>query len=449
MPPRSSTHSADTRTLVLCGGGSGSHVLAADIGRRPGWRVRVLTSRPESWADHVECVEQLHRSDRYPVAGVRRLEYRGAIEGAFGWERAGEALRGADVVVLVCPVHAHRPILERVVPELPRDRPVLLGSLFAQGGFDWILRELDVQLPPEAALFGLKRYPFLCKAGEYGRRVELFGRFPQVVAAVDAPGAELRARAIATLGELLQRPVLELPSFLPCALNMSNQLLHPGIAWGHFHDYVPGQTVYPRQMRFYGDLNRRGVQAMEAIYRDLVALTRELARFTGLPLLEYLGIDPMMRWAVSLRMRVLHRRGIDGLGPLRYVEELFGPLTFRLNRRLNRILAPMIPAPGGHGFIPNVSSRFWADDIPHGLCVLAGLGRTLQLPTPRIDALIRGHQAIMGHRYLIGDELGPDFADTGAPQRYGVHDRAGLRALLSAPLRPDRDRAPSASRSLA
>lgn len=426
---------AATRTLVLCGGGSGSHLLAADVGRRPGWRVRVLSSRPEAWASEVECVEHVHRSDRYPFLGTRTVEYSGALEGAFAWDDAEAALEGADLVVLACPVAAHRPILGRVLPALERARPVILGTLYAQGGFDWILRDLSAAIPENAALFGLKRYPFLSKVAEYGRRVTLHGRFAQIVAAIDAPRPEVRAAAIATLDEIFHRPLLELPSFLPCALNMSNQLLHPGICWGHFHDYVPGVTVYPRRVRFYGDLNRRGVQAMEAIYRDLYRLTRDLAELTGLPLLDYLGIDPLMRWAVRLRERFLHSRGIDGLGPIHHLEEIFGPLAFRMNRRLRSIPAPMIPSPDGRGWIPDVTSRFWTDDIPHGLCVLSGLGRALGTPTPGVNALIRGHQAMMGRAYLVGDEPGPDFGETGAPQRYGVDDREELREFLRGPIR--------------
>ena len=438
------------RTLVLCGGSNGSHVLAADIGRRPGWRVRVLTSRPQAWAREIACTEQIHRSDRFPLLGTRGVDYRGGIDGAFAWEDAAEALRGADVVVLSCPVQAHRAILERVLPALDPDRPVIVGTLFAQAGFDWLLRDLTRRLPAprRAAYFGIQRFPLLCKTQEYGRSVALYGRFARIYAAITATDEALRERARATLGELFERPVVEVPSFLCCTLNMSNQLLHPGIAWGHFRDYVPGETVYPKRVRFYGDLNKGGVQGMEAIYRDLHRLTRELADFTGQPLLDFLGVDPLMRWAVRLRTRVLHRRGIDGLGPLRHLEELFGPLTFRNNRRLRDLYAPMLPSPDGRGFIPDVRSRFWTDDIPHGLCVLAGLGRALGTPTPRIDALIRDHQAMMGRRYLVGDALGPDWKDTSAPQRYGVSDRAGLRELLCRPIaareEPTRGRAAGA-----
>ena len=39
-------------------------------------------------------------------------------------------------------------------------------------------------------------------------------------------------------------------------------------------------------------------------------------------------------------------------------------------------------------------------------------------------------QALMGKEYLRGDELGADFGETSAPQRYGARDLAGLEALL-------------------
>ena len=46
------------------------------------------------------------------------------------------------------------------------------------GGLDWAAREV-LQDNPRAkfvTLFGLKHYPYLCKADEYGKRVTLYGR---------------------------------------------------------------------------------------------------------------------------------------------------------------------------------------------------------------------------------------------------------------------------------
>ncbi|MEM9459464.1 MAG: hypothetical protein AAGF11_35120 [Myxococcota bacterium] len=41
--------------VTLCGGSSGNHVLAADLGRRGAFEIRQVTSRPRVWSPRVEC----------------------------------------------------------------------------------------------------------------------------------------------------------------------------------------------------------------------------------------------------------------------------------------------------------------------------------------------------------------------------------------------------------
>jgi hypothetical protein len=149
-----------------------------------------------------------------------------------------------------------------------------------------------------------------------------------------------------------------------------------------------------------------------------------------LPHVDWLGVDPTMgRW-VRPRVRLLHSNGIHKLGPLHALVDLAGMASFRFNQAFKQVPAPMLPSPDGTGFIPDLSSRFWWDDIPHGLCVLYGLGQVIGLEMPQIGELIRRHQAWMDKEYLRGDALGADFHETNAPQRYGVTDTADLDRLL-------------------
>ncbi len=424
------------RVLVICGGGTGAHVLIADLGDRPEWRIRLVTSRPEAWDGPVECEEHGTTSSAFPLIRKDAVEtLRGRPESVHSWDDAASAFAGADGVFLVGPVAAHRPMLERILPALDRSRPVAVGSLFAQGGFDWIARDVLAAQPdadvlgPLVTLFGLKRYVYLAAKLEYGRRALLRGRYPTLFLALDAPTTEGAAAATELVAAAFRKPVVHLDAFVSCALNMSNQLLHPGLLWGYLHDYVPGETTYPEPPRLYGDANARGTGEMDVIYRDLYALVRALEPVTGHDLHRFLGVDPMMRGMVVLRTWLF--RPIETTRLYQWAIATFGGWTLRHHGRLREVRVPMLPAPSGEGWVPNTASRIFTDDLAHGLCVLYGLGEIVGLKLDGIGRTIRRQQVWIGKKYLDEDGWGPDFAETNAPQRYGVDSPEALRAFLT------------------
>lgn len=410
--------------VVLCGGSNATHVLAADLGRRDEYDVRVLTSRPADWSTTISCQEHRSPITACPYLLPLRLEtYKGRIARVFGWAQATEALADADIVVLACPVQAHRDVLARVLPALDPSRETMLGSLYAQGGFDWIVRELAAQFGTSmqrVSLFGLKRFPFLCKKKTYGQSVTLFGRFPGVYAAVQATDESLRQRTLQALGRIFDQPVHDLPGMLLCTLNLSNQVLHPAVTWSLFGGT---NTPHTRIPRFYGECNRHAARLMRLLGLEIQAVARRLETIVDMPLVRWLPADPQARLTFRLWELTKSPAFVDR----------FLAAGIRNNRRINRALAPMLPA--GDGFVPDFSSRFWGDDIPHGLCVVYGLAELVDEPVPEIQQMILGQQQLMGKSYLEADgrpwpAWGPDLPETNSPQRYGV-TAASLASFLA------------------
>ena len=130
----------------------------------------------------------------------------------------------ADLVVLCCPVSAHLSLLRRVARALynldargllgssPSRPPILIGTLYGAGGFDWMSRIAFFKERPSdfsgkwkrnLALFGLKAFPYLCKSLQAGE-VTLHGRFPQLQVALSPSNASMRNQATRLLDRLLQ-----------------------------------------------------------------------------------------------------------------------------------------------------------------------------------------------------------------------------------------------------
>lgn len=427
-PGRKDVAMRTTRTrVVLCGGSSGNHVLAADLGRRAEFEVRLVTGQPEAWSRDITCVEQRNWCDSLPFFLPSRTErYSGRVSQVFGWDRVEEALTGADIVVLTCPVHAHRELLARILPALDPSRDVVLGSLYAQGGFDWTLRALVAELGislERVALFGLKRFPYLCKKSEYGEAVRLYGRFPRIVAAVQADSEALRSRGAEALQRLFRKPLKLLPSFLPCTLNVSNQVLHPAITWSLFRDFEPGQ-YWPRVPRFYGECNPVAGREIRELTHDIRGLARQLEPIVGYPVASLLGADPSARLALRLW----------GLLPEGDLHDRVLAAGIRSNKRINQVLTPMVAAE--RGYQPDFRSRFWTDDLPHGLCVVLGLAAIVDQPVPAVARMIERQQRFMDKKYLeesVPDDpaaWGPDMSEANLPQHYGVTEPDDLRDFL-------------------
>lgn len=418
--------------VVLCGGGNGTHVLAALLGARGDLDVRVVTREPARWARRVTCTETRIAWGRLPHFGPTASAVTHGDVQVHGWDDLEAALRGATQVVLGCPVHQHEALLRPLLPHLA-GRRVALGTLYAQGGFDWTARRLLAELGLPAGdllLFGLKRFPFLCKVERYGEAVRLHGRFSRLLLATWGGAAGDDARLAAALGDWLARPVTTLPHFLVCALTLSNQLLHPAIAWGLLQDTGPDQR-FDRPVPFYGSTTAAAAGMLNDLCMELRSLARQLEPVAGRPLRRFIGGEPSIATLLAIR-EVLHP--LEAIGPLVSLRDHLMAAGFRSNKRLAPALLPTVPAPDGRGRVVDFTSRFWRDDLPHGLCVVAGLGEIVGADLPQVHRMIRVHQGWMGRRYLGDDGRldGADLAETNAPQTWGVHDLRGLAALVGA-----------------
>lgn len=151
----------------------------------------------------------------FPSTELTPLEQ--AISGVSAPDNGGPV----DLIVLCCPVSAHLSLLRRLSRALyklnslnllgPSNVPILIGTLYGAGGFDWMTRIAFHTARPATfsgwnrplALFCLKAFPYLCKSLKAGE-VTLHGRFPQIQAAVCPSDAKTRNVAKRLLDRLLQ-----------------------------------------------------------------------------------------------------------------------------------------------------------------------------------------------------------------------------------------------------
>lgn len=422
--------------VLLCGGSGGNHVLAADLGRRSDYSVSLLTNKPEKWNKSITCNERIiddsFLKDILPISSDMKT-YSGNLHSISPWDDIKSEIENTDTIILTCPVSSHRDMLNKIIPNIPTDRPIAFGTLFAQGGFDWIVRDImrEHNLSMDnISIFGFQRYPFACKPSEYGKSVDLWGRFPtsRLAVSVGDKGPSLE-NIKNRINDIFDREIIILPSFLYCTFNPSNQVLHPGVSDGMFHNYEPGETVYSEIPKFYANCNYQGAKSMSEIGVEMYDVAKEI----NLSFEHLLNIKEGQLFLPVIKL-------VDTLPFLRpfFVSILPGLVhtaITKFNKRWDSAPTPMIQV--NNGFIPNFAHRFWLDDIPHGLCVIYGIAEIMNVSVPSITNIIKVQQKQMGKEYITDTKIngsylnGKDVLETNAPQIYGIRNQKDLKEFYS------------------
>jgi hypothetical protein len=313
---------------------------------------------------------------------------------------------GADVVLIPLPSFAHVGTLRAIGPHL-KDGCIVV-ALPGQGGFNWVARSV---LGPEKAsrlvIAGTNQLPYQCRISEYGKAVELIGHKSHIKVAAEPQekGGEV-ARLLTDLIGVTQ--VEALPNFLTVTLTPANQVIHPTIMYGLFHDYKEPLAEPPL---FYQNTDDFTAEVMQKTSDEVLAIAKAVATQTGQKV-PVPALDDMMREM--------------------YTDELEDPSTmksiFRTNRGYQGLTAPMTQTADGR-FAPDFGYRYLTEDIPRGQCVLKGVAQIVQVPTPTIDRLIRWADSVTGKRYLGDDgKLNPEtVGETAAPQAFGFDTVAAMR----------------------
>jgi hypothetical protein len=427
------------RTVALCMGSNGTHVLTAELGAKENYEVRVITRSAKNFAGTITCTEKRPLFRSFPLLFPQKppMVTTGKADMVVNWQNVGKALEGVDIILLIGPVHCYRETLEKVVPALPGSRgfPILIGTLFAQGGFDWLAydifkkyNKLNRLHENDIVLFGLKRFPYICKANKPGEHVFLHGRFEHLSAAVYPNTPKTTAAVTREIKSIFKMTPEILNDWLLCTLNFSNQCLHPAILYGYFYDYKPGKT-YHRAPHFYAESTPLSQEIYARLCWEIAGLRDVIQTKLGIKLRKGFGWNPFLSWwfqTFSVSGKKFRFKWI-------FMQTL---KAWRYHQVLKPAKVPMMPAnpknPKGNELVPNVGSRFWTDDISHGLCVILGLRDLLksdgiEVHMPTVIKMIQFHQHWLGKDYVghkpdnPGRRLtGADVCETAAPQSYGI-----------------------------
>src|SRR5262245_38152763 len=340
------------KTVAILGAGHGGFAAAADLTRR-GYSVRLQARNPERLA------ALRHRGG---------IEARGIVEGFVPipatTTEVAEAVRGADLIMLVVPSVAHETYARALAPLLDGSQPVFLNPGHTGGGLHFLyeLRKAGyrgaVKTCETVSLAYVTRMEGPATVGIYSYIKQLgFGALPGK-----------HTDELYELIKPLYPDIRKATSVLETALSNMNAVFHP-----------PGMIMNAGWIEATnGDFLFYREGFTEAIGRVTVAVDAErmvVAKALGVPFASFL--DTFFNAGLTTQA------ARDSGDISRACKESAPNATIKSPSSLDH--------------------RYVHEDVGYGLVPMAALGRLAGVPTPTIDALV----------HLAGLAVGTDYARDG------------------------------------
>lgn len=349
----------DPMQVCICGGGHLAHALAAVLGARDNLRVFVLTRRPAQWGSEIVAIYR----DEFELAG--------RIEGAS--DDPEQVIPGSGVVILTVPAFAHEDMVVRIEPFLT---PATWLGAMPGGGFPWLLER---RIGHRAQVFGVQRAPYVCRITDYGKSVSITG-----IRKILKLGARPSSRAQdvgAWLGRQLNMPVRAIDNYLGVVLGNGNAVFHSARLYSLFKPGAQAKMVRCPRF-FYADWDLRASDVYLACDSEIQTLCRAIP--LDLSSVEPVGAHFELPEASREDARALTRK-------IRHIPAL------------QDIPVPVMSPLGDCR--PDLTSRFFREDIPYGLLPIRAVAQLAEVETPAIDELLSWAQDLLGERFLLGPRL--------------------------------------------
>ncbi|CAM9125229.1 unnamed protein product, partial [Ectocarpus fasciculatus] len=391
--------------VTVCGTGNEGHVFAAYAAKHSNGMIRMFKIH------HIN--DTIREGNNISIVARHRTSS-SVVEGhcISLYYEAKKAITDADMVILAVPATALQLYLEDIAPYLKSG--ALLGINAQAASAPWITRSVLAAMYDTVTVFYLLDVPWACRVIDPGRTVDVLGTKAVIDVVLQVFSGIFSHTTVSETGQQRTLPVLQLArSALPMALTIS-AVLHTGITYGHFCEW-DGTTVYPTVPLFYHGVDESTVAVLEELEREGMAIVREISNrypdkinvdTDGLSLHSWLkrAYDSDITDTSSLLSCLLTNAAYDGLAHPMVGSEL-------------------------SGYIPDISSRYWTEDLPCHLILAKGVASLLgNVETPGMDRVIAWMQRCNDSEYIIYNKLsGNDMCRSCAPQRYGL----GLSELLS------------------
>ena len=394
------------KNIVIVGGGNSAHVLIPLLSKTE-FDISVLPSRPDDWSHTVTLEYQNTDGDVLKV-------FQGKIETITNNPQS--CIPSADYIILCMPVHKYREALHRIAPYINPDKQVVIGSVYGQGGFNWMVEEIQHEYHlSNIVYFAFGLIPWVCRTKEYGHTGITYGVKARNAAAV------YPREYFAQINNEFFSPICydwfktgafeQIDNFISITLSVDNQIIHPtrcfaicqeyGGRWEHIED-VP---------LFYKDYDAFSAQCLADLDDDYSKVRDRIKQLYPdkdfFYMLSYLALEHLSYKSSSSDI-------VD---------------SFVNSPTLQAIQTPVIRDNEGF-YVVDKDGRFFMDDIYYGIAIVKWMAELLRIDVPMIDKLLHWAQDLRGEQIISDDNhLLLNSADLNSPLKSGVPYSYGKKTI--------------------
>ena len=390
------------KKLVVCGGGSSSHTLIPLL-KDSIFDVYVYSSRPEKWSNTIKL-------EWHDPSGKVLGSYSGDIKKVSNDPK--DLFPDADYVVFCMPVHKYRVALHEIAPYLNKDKDVFVGTVYGQGGWNWMVDEIKKLFGlPNIVAFAFGLIPWICRLIKYGEIGVTYGCKATNYAAC-YPKQYFKQIDEELLEQICYRwfskgKVEQADNFLSLSLSVDNQIIHTSRCLGLYKVYGrtwPHKEDVPWFYRDYDDVSANLLASLDDDYTKIrQAIIKMHPEKDYRYMLDYLALERFSYQSQNTDVKE----------------------SFVTSQTLVSIQTPVVQNSEGLWEVDR-NHRFFLDDIYYGNCIAKWMAEKLGIETPTIDEilnwaqLVRCEKIVDDNNNLISDS--PDLTQkfkTGIPSVYG------------------------------
>jgi len=336
---RQSPHQRKRICWAIIGGGNGGQSVAGHLGIM-GFRVRLFDIVP-STIDAINMQGGIHVEGE--IEGFGQLELAST--------NLDKVVNGADIVMVITPAIAHAKIAKSLAPLLQDKQVVVLhpGATFGALEFKKTLENENCRA--KVTIAETSTLIYACRSKEPGHANILGIKNRLLVAAIPGNHSE----SVCQLLHQAYPQVEPVKNVLITSLDNTNPIVHPGPIL-----FNVGIIEKQHDWRFYLD----GITPTIGLFLEKMDAERiAVGKALGLNL-----------WTCKEQFVVEYDVVEDTLCE-----------TVRNNRAYMDIMGP-----------DQLETRYLLEDIPMGLVPLAALGKSLGVPTPHMDTIIKLGELLLG-----------------------------------------------------
>lgn len=361
--------------ISIIGGGSSAHTLIPTLSKS-GFKVNILTSQPEKWNKSV-------KTEYVAPSGDVKWSIEGEINIATNDPKT--IIPNSEIIILCMPVHKYREALHNIAPFINNKRKVFVGTIYGQGGFNWMVEEIKNKFKlMNLTTFAIGLIPWICRIREYGKTGITYGAKKCNVIAMDNKDdfEYLNNAFLFHLSEKwFQYGKFNLSeNFISLTLSVDNQLIHTsrlydlsqesGGAWQKKED-IP---------MFYADYTNSSAVLLEQLDSDY-ELIRDAIK----------DVNPSNNYQYMLGYLALERFSYKSAS-----EDILD--SFLNSKTLGQIQTPV--SIENNLFVIDKNHRFFHDDIYYGLVIAKYIAEKFEVEVKTIDKILEWAQEILNDQII-------------------------------------------------